>query len=134
MMEGKNSSWRKFFFFSESLRENSCLFHLIMIRQQGLQHHFLKTILLSLLIFREINASSVNRLTDYVQLNCCDEVLLTSSGPGEEYQNDRLGVYKAIPGKKFNDKPLYKQVDGDDFIYFWIWDDQDGSGHNWLVR
>ena len=37
-------------------------------------------------------------------------------------------------GRKFNDKPLYKQVDGDDYIYFWIWDNSDGGGHNWLIR
>ena len=39
-----------------------------------------------------------------------------------------------MPGRKFNDKPIYKQVDGDDYIYFWHWDIDDGGGHNWLVR
>lgn len=67
--------------------------------------------------------------------NCCEEVLISSSGPGFEYQRDRLGVYKMIPNQKFNDKPLYKKVDGDDYIYFWKFTDPDnGFGHNWIVR
>jgi hypothetical protein len=66
---------------------------------------------------------------------CCDEVLIASSGPGEEYQSDRLGVYKQLENQKFNDKPLYRKVDGDDYLYFWIFEDEDNDyGDNWLVR
>ena len=66
---------------------------------------------------------------------CCDEVLLTSSGPGAEYQNDRLGVYKMIPNSELNNRPLYKKVNGDDYIYFWKFTDPDQNlGHNWIVR
>ena len=66
---------------------------------------------------------------------CCDEVLVASSGPAEEYQGERLGVYKKLPNQQFNDKPLYRKVDGDDYLYFWKFLDPDnGAGHNWLVR
>lgn len=66
---------------------------------------------------------------------CCDEVLVTSSGPGKQYQSERLGVYKMLPNREFNDKPLYKKVDGDDYLYFWIFDEaNNGQGHNWLIR
>ena len=65
---------------------------------------------------------------------CCDELLVSSSGPAEEYQADRLGVYKQLQNSELNGKPLYRKVDGDDYFYFWKWDQQDGGGHNWLIR
>ena len=66
---------------------------------------------------------------------CCDEILISSSGPAAEYQADRLGVYKKLPNQEFNNKPLYRKVDGDDYLYFWKFTDPDNDfGHNWLVR
>ena len=49
---------------------------------------------------QEILCQSVNRLRDLLSLDCCDEVLVSSSGPAEEYQSDRLGVYISVPGTK----------------------------------
>ena len=47
-----------------------------------------------------ILCQSVNRLRDLLSLDCCDEILVSSSGPAEEYQSDRLGVYISVPGTK----------------------------------
>ena len=66
---------------------------------------------------------------------CCDEILISSSGPGAEYQGERLGIYKKLPNQEFNNKPLYRKVDGDDYLYFWKFTDPDNDfGHNWIVR
>ena len=86
---------------------------------------------LSVLLFLLLRTKLCNCLE-----KCCDEILISSSGPAEEYQEERLGVYKKLPNQQFNDKPLYRKVDGDDYLYFWKFYDQDdnGAGQNWLVR
>ena len=46
-----------------------------------------------------------------------------------------LGVYKKLPNREFNGKPLYRKVNGDDYLYFWKYTDPDNDfGHNWIVR
>ena len=40
-----------------------------------------------------------------------------------------------LPNQQLNDKPVYKKVNGDDYLYFWKFTDpDDGFGHNWVVR
>ena len=63
-----------------------------------LQFHRLILILIFLQWSQEILCQSVNRLRDLLSLDCCDEILVSSSGPAEEYQGDRLGVYISVPG------------------------------------
>ena len=63
--------------------------------------------------------------------DCCESLLITSSGLAQEYQLDRLGIYD-ITQKVINDRPVFKKRNGDDYLYYWKF--KNNKGHNWLIR
>ena len=62
---------------------------------------------------------------------CCSVIFLSSSGPASSYQSDRLGPYVELPGRIINGRKVYSHYEGDDYIYYWRFDN--GEGENWLI-
>ena len=55
-------------------------------------------------------------------------VKVASSGPAASHQATRMGNYEKMEDFELNDKPVYKHVDSENYLFF----SAVGSGH-WLV-
>ena len=53
---------------------------------------------------------------------------LASSGPAAAHQSSRMGRYEKMEDFELNDKPVYKHVDSENYLYF-----SDGGSGYWLV-
>lgn len=62
-------------------------------------------------------------------VDCCDKVAVQSSGSALFYHKDKLGTYDFFAGK--NGRSLYKQKDGEHFLFFNDWGALRGS--NWMI-
>ena len=51
---------------------------------------------------------------------CCPSISVTSSSVGEEYQAVQLGLYSIKDNLTVNGRPVYKQVRGDQYFYYWV--------------
>ena len=51
---------------------------------------------------------------------CCDSISVTSSSVGESYQSNQLGIYSIKEDLTVNGRPVYKQVGGDQYFYYWV--------------
>ena len=87
---------------------------------------------------------------------CCPSISVTSTSVGEEYQAVQLGVYTIKDNLTVNGRPVYKQIRGDQYFYYWVRnrhlhlftmvfykyllyrqvfsEDRHDDGENWLVR
>ena len=55
-----------------------------------------------------------------INSECCESIAITSSSVGKSYQEHQLGIYSIKPGLKVNDRPVYKQNKGDQYLYYWV--------------
>ena len=55
-----------------------------------------------------------------VSSQCCPSISVTSSSVGEEYQAVQLGLYTIKDNLTVNGRPVYKQVRGDQYFYYWV--------------
>ena len=70
-----------------------------------------------------------------VNSKCCENIAISSSSVGKSYQEHQLGIYSIKPGLEVNDRPVYKQNKGDQYLYYWVFDGgRHDDGENWLVR
>ena len=51
---------------------------------------------------------------------CCPAISVSSTSVGEEYQAAQLGVYTIKDNLTVNGRPVYKQVSGDQYFYYWV--------------
>ena len=51
---------------------------------------------------------------------CCASISVTSSAVGENYQSHQLGVYSLKENLTVHGRPVYKQVSGDQYFYYWV--------------
>ena len=51
---------------------------------------------------------------------CCAEISVTSNSVGGDYQAHQLGIYTMKENLTVNGRPVYKQVGGDQYIYYWV--------------
>ena len=51
---------------------------------------------------------------------CCPSISVTSTSVGEEYQAVQLGVYTIKDNLTVNGRPVYKQIRGDQYFYYWV--------------
>ena len=55
-----------------------------------------------------------------VSSQCCPSISVTSTSVGEEYQGGQLGIYAIKDNLTVNGRPVYKQVRGDQYFYYWV--------------
>ena len=55
-----------------------------------------------------------------VSSQCCPSISVTSTSVGEEYQEGQLGIYTIKDNLTVNGRPVYKQVRGDQYFYYWV--------------
>ena len=51
---------------------------------------------------------------------CCPSISVSSTSVGEEYQAVQLGIYTIKDNLTVNERPVYKQVRGDQYFYYWV--------------
>ena len=77
----------------------------------------------------------LSTLLSRVLSECCESVAISSSSVGRNFQEHQLGIYTIRDELKVNDRPVYKQEKGDQYLYYWVFDQgRHDDGENWLVR
>ena len=77
----------------------------------------------------------LSSLLSRVLSECCESVAISSSSVGRNFQEHQLGIYTIRDELKVNDRPVYKQEKGDQYLYYWVFDQgRHDDGENWLVR
>ena len=55
-----------------------------------------------------------------VNCECCDTLAVSSSSVAKSFQEHQLGIYNIKLDLSVNDRPVYKQSKGDQYLYYWV--------------